>query len=284
MRDILARLRATNRFSYVSFWILVILYASAFLADLIAPYPYEMQNRDYPLCPPARLRFIDSRGQFHVRPFVYRMSLVNPSLNTYEVDTADRYPLSFFTRGPRRELFGCISSTRYLFSVRKPGNFFLLGTDNHGRDVFSRLLHGARVSLSIGLVGVGISFVLGLLIGGISGYAGGKTDTVLMRVVELFMLFPAFYLMLALRAAFPIHLSSLQVYLLIVVILSLIGWASLARIIRGMVLSLKEEQYVLAARALGLSTFRIITRHILPNTFSYTVTALTLSIPGYILG
>ncbi|HPP11597.1 MAG TPA: ABC transporter permease, partial [bacterium] len=210
---------------------------------------------------------------FHLRPFVYGITVVNPAFKRYREDHTRLYPIKFFAEGRRR-----------ILGVEPPGKIFLLGTDLHGRDIFSRILHGARISLSIGLIGVSISFLLGLIIGGVSGYFGGRLDTVLMRLVEIIMTFPSFYLLLALRASFKPNISSLQLYLLIVIIMSLIGWASLARIIRGMVLSLKEEEFVMASRSLGLSTFRIITRHILPNTFSYTVTALTLSIPGYILG
>jgi len=210
--------------------------------------------------------------------------VVNPALKEYKEDTSRIYPVRFFVKGPERKVFGFIKTERYLFGTEGEGRIFLFGTDNQGRDIFSRVLYGARISLSIGIIGVSISFILGLLIGGLSGYFGGWLDTLMMRVVELIMMFPFFYLMLALRAVFPPNLSSLQVYLLIVVILSLIGWASLARIIRGMVLSIREEEYVMAARALGLSSFRIITRHILPNTFSYTITAITLSIPDYIIG
>ncbi|HDN97783.1 MAG: ABC transporter permease [Candidatus Omnitrophota bacterium] len=284
MRTFLRRLRKTNKIAYFSFWILVLLYLSAVFADLISPYPYDLQHRDYPLCPPTFLHFFDKEGKFHIRPFVYNMKLVNPSLNTYEIDYSKIYHIKFFVKGPKRKILGIIPSERYLFGVEDGGKIFLFGTDMHGRDIFSRILYGARISLSIGIVGVSISFLLGLLIGGISGYFGGKIDTFLMRVVEIIMMFPSFYLMLALRAVFPTNLSSVQVYLLIVVILSLIGWASLARIIRGMVLSLKEEEYILAAKSLGLSTPRIIIRHLIPNTFSYTITALTLSIPGYIIG
>jgi len=284
MKIFLRRLRKTNKIAYISFWILVLLYLSAIFADFIAPYPYDLQNRKYSLCPPTTIHFVDKDGRFHLRPFVYKMELINPSLNTYRVDYSKRFPVKFFVKGPERKIFGIIPFNRYFFGVEGDGKIFLFGTDIHGRDIFSRILYGARISLSIGVIGVSISFILGLLVGGISGYFGGKLDTFLMRMVEIIMMFPSFYLMLALRAAFPTNLSSIQVYLLIVVILSLIGWASLARIIRGMVLSLKEEEYVLAAKSLGLPTFRIIMRHVIPNTFSYTITALTLSIPGYILG
>ncbi|MCM8818892.1 MAG: ABC transporter permease [Candidatus Omnitrophica bacterium] len=283
MKIVLKRLKKRNKISYISFCIIIFLYSVAFFADFIAPYPYNKQFREYPLCPPTRIHFFDHNKNFHLRPFVYEIKLVNPALNQYEVIKNKIYPVYFFVKGEKRKILGIFTSERYLFGT-KQGKIFLFGTDIHGRDIFSRILYGARISLSIGVIGVSISFVLGFLIGGISGYFGGKIDNLLMRLVEIFMMFPSFYLMLALRAVFPLNLSSFQIYILIVVILSLIGWAGLARIIRGMVLSIKEEEYVLAAKALGLSTFKIIFRHIIPNTSSYTITAITLSIPGYILG
>lgn len=283
MKSFIARLKRTNSLSLYSLWLLVVLYSLAVLADFISPYPYDLQNREYALSPPT-VPHIARNGGVLPRPVVYGIKAVNPAFKEYSLDSSKKYNIRLFVKGPERKIFGFLKTDRYLFGVEEPGKIFLFGTDLHGRDVFSRVLHGARISLSVGIIGVTISFILGLLVGGVSGYFGGKTDTVIMRTVEIIMMFPFFYLMLALRAAFPPNLSSIQVYLLIVVILSLIGWASLARIIRGMVLSLKEEEYVLAARSLGLSSFRIITRHILPNTMSYTVTALTLSVPGYILG
>ena len=283
MKSILKRLKNKNFFSYCSFWIIIFLYFLAIMADFISPYPYNKQFRDYPLCPPTRIHFFDHNKNFHLRPFVYEIKLVNPALNQYEIVKEKICPIYFFVKGEKRKILGIFNSERYLFGT-KEGKIFLFGTDMHGRDIFSRILYGARVSLSIGIIGVSISFFFGFLIGGISGYFGGKIDNILMRLVEIFMMFPAFYLMLSLRAVFPLNLSSFQIYLLIVIILSLIGWAGLARIIRGMVLSIKEEEYVLAARALGVSTFKIIFKHIIPNTFSYSITAITLSIPGYILG
>ena len=281
MKVFIRRLKQRNRVAFISLWILVFLYCLAILADFIAPYPYDLQHRDYALCPPV-LPHIFHNGRIR-RPFVYGVEVVNPAFKEYREDTSRMYPVRFFVKGQERKILGLIKTDRYLFGTDN-GKIFLFGTDNHGRDVFSRVLYGARISLSIGVIGVTVSFILGLFIGGVSGYFGGRVDTFLMRTVEIIMMFPFFYLMLALRAVFPPNLSSVQVYLLIVVILSLIGWASLARIIRGMVLSIKEEEYVMAARALGLSSIRIITRHILPNTFSYTITALTLSVPDYILG
>ncbi|HET9234673.1 MAG TPA: ABC transporter permease, partial [Candidatus Eisenbacteria bacterium] len=165
-----------------------------------------------------------------------------------------------------------------------PGKVFLLGTDQFGRDVFSRLLFGARVSLSVGLVGIVITYVLGLFLGGLAGYYRGWVDTTLMRVSEVFMSIPALYLILALRALFPDDLPSGLLYVAVVTILSLVLWASLARIIRGMVLSIRELDYVRAAEALGVGPLRVILRHVLPNTASFVIVAATLSVPGYILG
>ena len=202
----------------------------------------------------------------------------------YTVDPARKYPLRLFAEGDEYKLFGFVPARHHLFGVEQGGRIYLLGADARGRDLFSRLLYGGRVSLSIGLIGVLISFSIGLVVGGIAGYYGGRVDNVLMRLCEMFMMVPGFYLLLALRAAVPDDFSSVEVYFAIIFILSLIGWAGLARIIRGMCLSLRERDYVLAARSLGLSNFRIILRHILPHTLSYSIFAVMLSIPGYILG
>lgn len=284
MKKFLYRLRKKNLFSFIALIILFILYGVSIFSDFIAPYPYDKQFRKYSLCPPTKIHFFDKNGKFHIRPFVYGIKVVNPTFNKYREDKTKMYPVKFFVRGEKRKILNLFSSSIYLFGTEGNGKIFLFGTDIQGRDVFSRILYGSRISLSIGIIGVSISFILGLLFGSISGYFGGKVDNLMMRLVEIIMMFPSFYLLLALRGVFPTDLSTVQIYLLIVVILSLIGWASLARIIRGMVLSIKEEEFVLAAKSLGISTFRILTRHIIPNTFSYTITAITLSIPGYILG
>ncbi|MBL8013541.1 MAG: ABC transporter permease, partial [Candidatus Omnitrophica bacterium] len=171
-----------------------------------------------------------------------------------------------------------------LFGVEAPSRIFILGADSRGRDIFSRILYGARISLSIGIIGVVISFVLGMIIGGIAGYCGGWVDNWLMRICEMLMMVPGFYLLLAFRAAVPDSFNSVQTYIVIVVILSMIGWPSLARIIRGMCLTLRERDYVLAAKLMGVSDLKIIVTHLLPHTVSYTIFAVMLAIPGYILG
>ncbi len=283
MKEILVYIKK-NKLAYLSLYILGILYFLAIFADFIAPYPYDIQHRDTPYHPPTQIHFFDKEGNFHLRPFVYGYKLEDPVFKVYSIDYNKKYPVKFFIKADKHYLLGIIPTDIHLFGVERPGKIFLLGADHLGRDIFSRLLYGARVSLSIGLVGVLLSFTIGAIIGGISGYFGGKIDNILMRLSEIIMSFPGFYLMLALRAVFPITLSSVQVYFLIVIILSFIGWAGLARIIRGMVLSIREQEFVLAAKSYGASSLRIILKHILPNTFSYLLIAATLSIPGYILG
>lgn len=272
-----------NKLAFLSLNILFVLYFLAIFADFIAPYPYDIQHRDAPYHPPTQIHFFDEKGNFHLRPFVYGYKMIDPINKYYEVDYSKKYPIYFFTAGESHYLFGIFKTDKHLFGV-KDGKIFLLGSDNLGRDIFSRMLYGARISLSIGLIGVFLSFTIGTVIGGISGYFGGKVDNLIMRFSEILMSFPSFYLMLALRAVFPITLSSTEVFFMIVVILSFIGWAGLARVVRGMVLSIREQEYVLAAKSYGASSLRIILKHIIPNTYSYLLIAATLSIPGYILG
>ena len=191
--------------------------------------------------------------------------------------------VGFFVRGVPYRFLGLFTARIHLFTA-PTGGFFPLGSDHAGRDLASRLLHGARVSLTVGLVGASITLVMGVLIGGAAGYFGGAVDNLLMRFTEVVLSFPAFYLLLALRGTFPPTLNSVQVYFLIILIVSFVNWGSLARIVRGMVLSLRSEEYVLAARTLGLGPFKIIRRHVLPNTLSYVIVHVTLTIPGFILG
>ena len=203
---------------------------------------------------------------------------------TFEEDTSTRYPIRLFAAGEPYQLLGVIPTNRHLFGVEGDQPLLLLGSDKLGRDIFSRIIHGGRISLSIGVVGVAISFSIGILIGSIAGYAGGWVDNLLMRLVEVEMSLPSFYFLLALAVRIPPHLSSAATFFLIVVLMSFINWAGFARIIRGLVSSLREYEYVTAARALGASRWRILTRHIIPGTFSYTIIAATLSVPAFILG
>jgi len=261
--------------------LLVVLYVVALFAPFLAPYAESDIDRGRFFHPPTPIRLLDERGQWHA-PFVYGTRA--GADQSYAVDPSSRYPLRWFPRGARYQLFGFLPCDRHLFGVEPPGRIFLLGADDTGRDVWTRLLYGSQVSLTVGLVGIAISFTLGLLLGGVSGYFGGWVDTLIMRSTELLLSIPGLYLIVALRGVFPLELPSQQTYLAIVAILSFIGWASLARVIRGMVLSLRQAEYVLAAQAMGASSLRVIVRHILPNTLSFTIVAATVAVPGYILG
>jgi peptide/nickel transport system permease protein len=266
--------------------VLLVLYLLAIFADFIAPYHYDNEVRKNSYHPPTPIHFFDPQGNFHPRPFIYRYSYRFDKFHRriYTRDTTKIYPIRFFVRGDPYRLLGVFKTDIHLFGVDPPARIYLIGADGRGRCLFSRILYGARVSLSIGLVGTFISFLLGMSIGGIAGYFGGRVDGVIMRGCEMVMMIPGFYLMLALRAAFPPELSSVEVYFLIVVILSFIGWAGMARVVRGIALSLREMDFSMAAKASGAKSMRIIYRHILPNVFSYAIVSLTLSIPSYILG
>jgi peptide/nickel transport system permease protein len=263
--------------------ILAVFYLGALLAPFLAPYSMETQARELSWAPPSRIHFIDSEGRFHARPFVYGHRVVSAGAKRYSEDAGTVFPIRFMAKGDPYRFFG-LRLERHLFGVDKPGRIFLFGADLYGRDIFSRILYGSRVSLTIGIVGIAVSFSLGLLLGGVAGFFGGATDTLMMRLTEILMSVPSLYMILALRSVFPDDMPSDRMYLAIVGILSLIAWASLSRIIRGMVLSIRQNEFVTAARALGVNNLRVIVRHILPNTLSFTIVAATISVPSYILG
>ena len=244
----------------------------ALFADFIAPYPYDLQNRTAPFHPPTRIHLFKDGSPTCLYVHPYRMT--DPLFKVYEEDKNVACKLRFFGK------------TEYgykLLSVEEPCYIYLLGTDKLGRDIFSRLVYGSRVSLTIGLVGVSITFLLGSLIGGISGYFGGKVDTLIMRLVEVLLAIPTFYLMLSLRSVFPLTMESFHVFLMVIFILSFLGWAGLARVVRGMVLSIREKEFVQSAKTYGAGTLRILRVHILPNAYYYLIVSATLSFPGYIL-
>ena len=264
--------------------LLVLFYGFAVFASFLGPYPPEEMDRQRYYHPPQPLHWIDSQGHFHALPFVRATKLVDAGAFRYVPDRTRESPLRFFVKASPYKFLWVLPTNRHLFGVDAPERVYLFGTDPSGRDVLSRLLFGGQISLTVGLVGIAISFTLGLLLGGISGYFGGAVDSVIMRSTELLLTIPSLYLIIALRALFPSDLPSQQVYLGIVAILAFIGWAGLARVIRGLVLSIRRNEYVTAAEALGASRLSIITRHILPNTLSFVIVAATISVPGYILG
>lgn len=274
-----------NRTAMFGLYTLAVLYISAVLAGFIAPYKYDNAAHDFPFYPPmiTRIHLFDERGEF-TRPFVYGIIPDDPTLATYHYDFEKKYPLRFFVRGESYHILWIIRSDIHLFGVDEPGRIFLFGSDVVGQDIFSRILYGAQVSLSIGIVGIMVSTLIGIIAGAVAGYLGGPTDFLLMRLVEAVLAIPSTYFVLVMRQMFGATLSSGESYLIIIIIFVFIGWAMEARVIRGMVLALKEQEYVIAARALGYTNTRIILKHILPNTFSFVIVTATLTVPFYILG
>ncbi len=273
-----------NRLAVVGFWILIALYVVALGAEFFAPYGKTTRFSAI-LAPPRLPRFVDAEGGLHLRPFVYAYEKGrDPETlrRTYIADTSVMYPLRFFVRGEEYE-FLFFKSNWHFFGV-EGGEAFLLGTDNQGRDLFSRIIYGARLSTTIGLCGVAISLVLGIIIGMISGYIGGIVDQAIQRGIEVLLSFPSIPLWLALSALLPLDWSPRRIFFFITIILSILNWGSLARIVRGMTLSLKNEEYVLSSRMGGGGKFWIIRRHLFPANLSYAIVAATLSVPEMILG
>ena len=267
--------------------ILVVFYLGAILAEFAAPYSLEHRFTDEIYAPPTVPRFVDAQGTIHLQPFVYKLNReINPQTLqfTYTPDTSVRYPISLFARGDSYYLWGLFPTDLHLLGVEGDGRIFLLGTDSEGRDMLSRCLYGARVSLSVGLVGVFLTIVLGSVLGVVSGYYGGLIDDGMQRWSELLLTIPQIPLWMALAAIVPVTWSPIAVYFGITIILSLLSWGSLARQIRGRTLALREEGYTLAAKSAGASNWWIITRHLLPNNASHIIVIATLSIPYMILG
>lgn len=273
-----------HRVAMVGLGILTVLYTMMLFAEFLAPYPLDFTDRNRFFHPPILPRFVDAEGRVHLRPFVYATTLVDPQLRIYRPDTSRRYPVRFFVQGEPYRLLWLIPTRVHLFGVEEPGRIFLMGTDQFGRDLFSRILYGSRVSLLIGIMVVSITIPIGMVYGGIAGYYGGRVDNIMMRIVEAIIALPGFYLLITLSAILPTNVGCTTRFYLIVIILSFLGWTGFSRLIRGYVLSLKEREFVLAARALGRDDLGIILRHILPNTASLVLVVATLSIPGAILG
>jgi len=296
--QLIRRRFAKHRLAKIALYVLVLLYLVAIFVEPVAPYTTDWSDLDHAFCPPqpVRFNFTDGLHVFGMRRHTDPVTL----RKDYEEDPDDVIPLGFFVKGEPYRLWGLIPWDRHLLGVDRAdytppadvaqGNasptptFYALGADKYGHDLFSRILHGARISLSVGVVGIAITFLLGITIGGISGYVGGALDNFIQRGIEVINAFPKLPLWLALGAALPPDWSALKVYFGITIVLSLLGWTRLARIVRGKILSLREEDYAVAARLLGASHRRILFRHLLPGFASHIIVALTLSVPGMILG
>lgn len=257
----------------------------ALFAEFLSPYSPVARTPDYLYGRPQVLHFVDAEGKFHWRPFTYSLkAAMDPKTFLLEVkeDTSKPWPVYFFIKGDPYKMWGIISSDRHLFGVQE-GHLHLLGTDQLGRDILSRLFHATRTSLTIGVVGLFISFFLGLIIGGISGFFGGGIDDAIQRFIEFIRSVPTLPLWMALAAALPKDWSPQRVYFTITILLGLLGWTHLARRVRGKLLSLREEDFVVAARLAGSSNARIIARHLLPSFLSYIIVDLSISFPYMIL-
>jgi peptide/nickel transport system permease protein len=270
------------KFSW-AIWFLLAVHALVVLAGFTAPYSFETQERDHPYAPPTHIHFIDCAGKFHLRPFVYVTKAAQNDLNDYQQDCSQTAGLEFFSQGDRYTILGMFSSTRHLFGVQAPASLFLIGTDGFGRDQFSRLLYGGQVSLFAGFVAAAFSVIAGLLLGGIAGMYGGRVDDVAMRFAEIFITIPWFYLLIAVRAFLPLQISPVTAFLLVVAVIGVVGWGRPARLVRGVILSARERNFVLAARGFGASNAYLLRRHLMPLTFRVLLTQMAVLIPQFIL-
>ncbi len=289
--QLIRRAFARHKLAVVSLNLLVLLYLVAIFAEFVAPYRPNTRDLDHQFCPPQLPRWSPSLG-LHV--YAMKLEVDKVTLRKTYSERADvPIRLSFFARGEPYRLWGVIPMRRHFFGVDTTQTvatadvrptFYFLGADKYGRDIHSRIIYGSRISLSVGLVGIVITFTLGMTIGGISGYVGGRTDNFIQRSIEVINSFPQLPLWIALGAVMPQDWTALQVYFAITIVLSLLGWTGLARVVRGKILSLREEDYAMAARLLGASHARILMRHLLPGFTSHIIVALSLSVPAMILG
>jgi len=273
-----------NKLAIIGMIILLMLYVFGIFAEFFAPYDPNKLNHFYVYAPPQRVRII--RDGKLVRPYVYGYKAERDPETLQRIYVADEsqiYPIKFFVRGDKYKLWGIWESDIHFVGVEE-GVLFPFGTDRMGRDMFSRIIFGARISTTIGLVGVFLSLVIGIVLGGISGYYGGTIDFITQRFIEIVRSIPDIPLWMALAAALPRYMTQIQRYFAITIILSLIGWTDLARVVRSRLLILRNEDFVVAARLSGAKESRVIFKHMLPSLTSHMIVSVTLAIPGMILG
>lgn len=274
-----------HKLAVISLAFLLFAYGTTLITEFLAPYGLTTRNIDHILAPPQGIHLFHD-GRF-VGPFTYGLDyrLDMETLTRVYTPNPERIEkLRFFCQSDGYRFWGLVDGSMHLVCPSETGTLFLLGTDRLGRDILSRILYGARISLTVGLIGISISLFLGLLLGGIAGYYGGKTDSVIQRVIEMLRSFPELPLWMTLSAALPVDWSPLVIYFGITVILGLLDWTGLARAVRSKLLALREEDFCTAAELMGASPSRVIRRHLLPNFLSHIIASATLSIPGMILG
>jgi peptide/nickel transport system permease protein len=267
--------------------IVVVIYTICIFADFIAPYDYRETSLNEPMAPPTSIRLREIDGKWRPRPFFHSQRLIDPLERRYQEDLQSSYQLEFFTSGYRYKIFG-LTTDRHLFGVTKTDDgitprVYLLGTDALGRDRLSRLLHASRFSLLVGPLSTLIASVIGILIGSVAGYYKGRIDAILMRITDTMMALPTLVLILAARAAFPLELPPWRAATLLITIFVALGWAEMARLTRGLVMELRERDFVLAANSLGLSSARVLWRHILPNARRPLIVNALLMLPAFLL-
>lgn len=275
-----------SRISIVGALIVIALSILAAFADFFSPYSIDGQDLKMAFISPQQVHFVDDKGNFHLTPFVYKLgSTLDPK--TFQVawveDKSKIYPIKFFVQGSSYKLLGLIPTNLHLFGVDKGGSIYLLGTDKQGRDLFGKAAEAGRISLTMSLFGTIVSVAVGSVIGVISGYYGGGIDNAIQRFVEFVNAFPQLPLWLALASIVPRTADSFTIFIIMSFIFALLSWTTLAREVRGKVLSLRQTDFILAAKEMGASDARIIFRHLYPNTLSHVIVILTLSIPGIIL-
>ena len=277
-----------HKLAIVALPIVILLIITALFSEFLAPHTRDKRFTDYKEAPPNNIRFVDADGRFHIRPFVYDMERSTDPVTfrrNFTKDTSTKFEMGFFVRGEQYKLWGLIPGSIHFFGpIDRDAPYFVMGTDQLGRDIFTRAIFGTRVSLGFAGLGVLFTFIIGITLGGLSGYLGGVVDTIIQRVIDLLLCIPHIPLWMALAAALPRTWGPMQIYFGMLLVMSAISWTGLARVVRGKILSIREEDFTMAARLSGASDFRIIVKHMLPSFASFMIVHITISIPATILG